>query len=126
ALVLGLLAGSLNRAPFGRAVVDFNSHPERVCNTGQFVVVLDVARLRPLSEFTTEIDGTLDDFRNSARLPGHDVIRLPGDQRHRHRQAQMQNGLSLSLELTNQLDALAKELGITMLGARSAALHGVL
>ena len=121
ALVLGLLAGSLNRAPFGRDVIDFNAHPEQVCDTGQFVVALDVARFRPLSEFTAAIDSTLDDFRNSSRLPGYDDIRLPGDQRHRRRQAQIRDGLSLSPELADQLDVLARELGITMLRARTEA-----
>lgn len=119
ALVLGLLAGSLNRAPFGRDVVDFNAHPERVCDTGQFIVALDVARFRPLAEFTATIDSTLDDFRHSSRLPGHDEIRLPGDQRHRRRQAQIRDGLSLSPELAQQLDVLAKELEIRMLRTRT-------
>ena len=119
ALILGLLAGSLNRAPFGRDVVDFNARPEAVCDTGQFVVALDVARFRPLPGFTAAIDATLDDFRNSARLPGYDSIRLPGDQRHHRRQAQMQDGLSLSPELVAQLDALAKELGIAELRGQS-------
>ena len=121
ALVLGLLAGSLNRAPFGRDVVDFNAHPESVCDTGQFVVALDVARFRPLLDFTSDIDTTLDDFRNSARLPGHDSIRLPGDQRHHRRQAQKRDGLSLSSELIAQLDGLAKELEIVKLRGRNPA-----
>ena len=101
----------------GRDVVDFNAHPERVCDTGQFVVALDVARFRPLPGFTAEIDATLDNFRNSARLAGRDSIRLPGNQRHRRRETQMRDRLSLSPELIGQLDALAKELGIADLRA---------
>ncbi|MBS0219659.1 MAG: Ldh family oxidoreductase [Proteobacteria bacterium] len=123
ALVLGLLAGSLNRAPFGRGVVDFNAHPERVCDTGQFLIALDVARFRPLSEFVRSVATTLEDFRNSARLPGYGAIRLPGDQRHYRRQAQIQNGLLLSSELTEQLDVLANELEIRPLQECIAAIR---
>ena len=41
ALTLGLLAGTLNGALFGRDCVDFNAEPDKVTNTGQFVVALD-------------------------------------------------------------------------------------
>ena len=43
ALMLGLLAGTLNGALFGRDCVDFNAEPDKVTNTGQFVVALDPA-----------------------------------------------------------------------------------
>ena len=44
ALVLGLLAGVLNGAAFGREVVDFNADDESACNTGHFIMALDVSR----------------------------------------------------------------------------------
>ena len=44
ALVLGLLAGVLNGAAFGREVVDFNADDESACNTGHFIIALDVSR----------------------------------------------------------------------------------
>ncbi len=43
ALILGLLAGTLNGALFGRDCVDFNAEPDKVTNTGQFVLALDPA-----------------------------------------------------------------------------------
>src|SRR5215218_9984764 len=42
ALVLGLLAGPLNGAAFGRDVLDFNYNEEDACNTGHFILALDV------------------------------------------------------------------------------------
>src|SRR6185295_13701751 len=42
ALVLGLLAGTLNGAAFGRDVVDFNNNDTDACDTGHFMIVLDV------------------------------------------------------------------------------------
>ena len=48
ALILGLLAGTLNGALFGRDCVDFNAEPDKVTNTGQFVLALDPARFQPL------------------------------------------------------------------------------
>ncbi len=44
ALIIGLLAGVLNGAAFGRDVVDFTGAGSEKTNTGQFMVAIDVAR----------------------------------------------------------------------------------
>jgi L-2-hydroxycarboxylate dehydrogenase (NAD+) len=123
ALILGLLAGPLNRALFGRQVIDFNAEPERVCNTGQFIVALDVKRFIPIAEFTAEVDRTLCELRNSERLPGCDSIRLPGDERYRRRIEHMRKGIPLSSELMAQLDRLAVRLDVVPLRNRDARDH---
>ena len=51
ALVLGLLAGTLNGAAFGRDVVDFNADDESACDTGHFIIALDVSRFLPIAAF---------------------------------------------------------------------------
>jgi L-2-hydroxycarboxylate dehydrogenase (NAD+) len=116
ALMLGLLAGTLNGAPFGKKVVDFNQSPERVCDTGQFVVALDVSRFAPLAEFMASASSDLDGLRKSRRLPGIEEIRLPGDERYRRRQGQLREGLALTSELISQLKELARDLDIRPLG----------
>src|SRR4051794_24717724 len=42
AIILGLLAGPLNGAVFGRDVIDFNADDASECNTGHFIIALDV------------------------------------------------------------------------------------
>jgi LDH2 family malate/lactate/ureidoglycolate dehydrogenase len=118
ALVLGLLAGPLNRAAFGRDVVDFNADDTSETNTGHFIVALDVARFLPLADFKAEMDRHLRDLRASARLPGVDEIRLPGDRRHAVRQDRVANGIPVSAALMQRLDDLGVELGITPLSRR--------
>ena len=54
--MLGLLAGTLNGALFGRDCIDFNAEPGKVTNTGQFVVALDPARFQKLDAFKAEVD----------------------------------------------------------------------
>jgi L-2-hydroxycarboxylate dehydrogenase (NAD+) len=118
-LVLGLLAGPLNRAAFGRDVRDTNSERVQETNTGQFVVALDVARFLPLDVFAAEVDRHLRDLSCSARLPGVDEIRLPGQGRQARRADRLANGVPLSQTLIKQLDALAKTLAIAPLAGRS-------
>jgi len=117
ALTLGLLAGTLNGALFGRDCVDFNAEPDRVTNTGQFVVALDPSRFQPLAHFKAEVDRHSRSLRASKALPGESV-RLPGDQRAQRRADRLAHGLPLAPELLVQLDKLAAELGIAPLAQR--------
>src|SRR5882724_4602306 len=93
ALVLGLLAGTLNGAAFGRDVIDFNHDDEHACDNGHFIIALDVARFLPLASFTAEVDRHMRDLRNSQRLPGVDAIRLPGSERRVRRDDRVRNGV---------------------------------
>jgi LDH2 family malate/lactate/ureidoglycolate dehydrogenase len=118
ALVLGLLSGPLNRAAFGRDVIDFNADDTSETNTGHFIMALDVARFLPLADFKAEMDRHLRDLRASARLPGVDAIRLPGDRRHAVRADRITNGISISPPLMQRLDELAAELHVRPLSRR--------
>lgn len=117
ALTLGLLAGTLNGALFGRDCVDFNAEPDRITNTGQFVVALDPGRFQPLAQFKAEVDRHIRDLRDTKPLPGH-TVRLPGEQRAKRRADRLHNGLPLAPELLSQLDKLAAELSIEPLRGR--------
>jgi LDH2 family malate/lactate/ureidoglycolate dehydrogenase len=118
ALMLGLLAGVLNGAAFGRDVVDFNADDQRETNTGQFIVAVDIARFVPPETFTAEVDRHLDDLRRSKRLPGVDAIRLPGDRRRQCRTERLREGIPIPDALMAQLDKMAGELGVQPLGKR--------
>jgi LDH2 family malate/lactate/ureidoglycolate dehydrogenase len=115
ALMLGLLAGTLNGALFGRDCVDFNAEPDRVTNTGQFVIALDPSKFQPIAQFKSEVDRHIRSLRQSKVLPGQDAVRLPGEQRAARRADRLANGLTLPSELLAQLDKLAGELGISPL-----------
>jgi LDH2 family malate/lactate/ureidoglycolate dehydrogenase len=118
ALMLGLLAGTLNGALFGRDIVDFNADPGTVTNTGQFVLVLDPSRFQKLDAFKAEVDRHIRSLRDSQALPGNDAVRLPGEQRAKRRADRLSNGLALPGELLAQLDKLAGELSIKPLRQR--------
>jgi L-2-hydroxycarboxylate dehydrogenase (NAD+) len=118
ALMIGLLGGVLNGAAFGRDVVDFNADDESETNTGHFMVAVDIARFLPLAAFTAEVDRHVRDLRASKRLPGVDVIRLPGDRRGECRAERLRDGVPLAAPLIVQLDKLAGELKLKPLRER--------
>jgi LDH2 family malate/lactate/ureidoglycolate dehydrogenase len=118
AIVIGLLAGVLNGAAFGRDVKDMTAPGDGPSNTGQFMVAIDVARFAPPDVFAAEMDRQLADLRSSKRLPGVDAIRLPGEDRRRRRRERTASGVALTPTLIKQLDELATSLNIAPLGSR--------
>lgn len=113
--MLGLLAGTLNSAAMGADVVDFNADTSTVTNTGQFLLALDVSRFVDPAQFARETRRHLETLRGSARLPGFERIRLPGDDRAVRRRDRATNGIPLSPQVLGRLDAMAARLGITSL-----------
>ena len=120
ALIIGLLAGVLNGAAFGRDVIDMTGPGTGASNTGQFIIALDVSRFIPLDTFRAEMDRHLDELRSSPTLPGFDAIHLPGEGRRKRRDERSANGVPLPSALIKQLDDLAANLKLEPLGARRA------
>jgi L-2-hydroxycarboxylate dehydrogenase (NAD+) len=118
ALMIGLIAGVLNGAAFGRDVVDFNADDKSETNTGHFIVTVDIARFLPLEAFTAAVDRHVHDLRRSELLPGVDEIRLPGDRRGQCREERLRDGVPLAPALLALLDKLAGELKVTPLRER--------
>ena len=112
ALVLGLLAGTLNGAGVGRAVVDFNADNHSATNTGHFILALDIARFIDPATFAAAVTVHLDELRGSDRLPGVDRIRLPGEDRARRRAERSRDGVPIGPALQTVLDTLGARLRI--------------
>jgi L-2-hydroxycarboxylate dehydrogenase (NAD+) len=108
----------LNGAAFGREVVDFNADDESECNTGHFIIALDISRFIPLNVFKSQMDRQLRDLKASKVLPGFNSIRLPGEQRRTRRAERARDGVPVFPEVLEQLDKLASELKIKPLGGR--------
>jgi len=119
ALMIGLLAGVLNGAAFGRDVVDPSAPGNTATNTGQFVIAVDVSRFIAPDVFAAEMDRHLKDLASSPTLPGFESIRLPGADRRKRRADRSVNGVQLSAPLRKQLDDLAARLKLQPLGERS-------
>lgn len=105
----------LNGAAFGRDVVDFNADAETVTNTGHVILALDIAAFADPEDFRADIDGVWRQMKSSARIPGVDEIRLPGERLHRVMGERGANGIPIPPALRSTLAALAGELGVAPL-----------
>jgi LDH2 family malate/lactate/ureidoglycolate dehydrogenase len=115
ALVIGLLAGTLNGAAMGKDVVDFNKDHVTKTNTGQAILVIDPAAFGDPAHFKTAVDTLSRDLRSSERLPGVDRVWLPGEQSHERRTAYERAGIPVARALVAELDDLAGQLGVARL-----------
>jgi LDH2 family malate/lactate/ureidoglycolate dehydrogenase len=115
ALIIGLLAGTLNGAAMGRQVIDFNADFKSVGNTGQAILVIDPRAFGDLGAFKAAVDAVVRDMRGAERMPGVERIWLPGEQSHEKRVASLRDGIPIAPQLKAALDAMAAELGIASL-----------
>jgi LDH2 family malate/lactate/ureidoglycolate dehydrogenase len=113
AVALGLLAGVLNGAAFGRDVIDFNADDRSATNTGHAILAIDPARFfGSVETFKTEVDRHLRALRASARLPGVQAIYLPGERRAARIAEHTAQGIPVPDPLLAELDRLAASLGL--------------
>ena len=118
ALMIGLLAGVLNGAAFGRDVVDFMGPGTEPTNTGQFVIALDVAAVYRAGAICRR-DGAAHAASCARRRPCRASTR--SGFRARSASAALDrsaNGVQLPAALIKQLDELAAGLSIKPLSAR--------
>jgi len=115
ALMIGLLAGTLNGAAFGRDVVDYTVDSKTPSNTGQSIVAVNIAAFADVQSFKQSVDEVWDVMKSSPTLPGVDEVRLPGERSEQIYRERMASGVPLSDTQRKALDELADRLGINRL-----------
>ena len=111
ALIVGLLAGTLQGAAMGKQVVDFNKDHTSKTNTGQAILVIDLRAFGDPAAFKAQVDSLVRDLRSGERLGGIDRIWLPGEQSHFKRERYRAHGIPVSAGVVADLALLAAELG---------------
>src|SRR5271156_1131439 len=114
-LIIGILAGALNRAALGRDVIDFVKETGKATNTGQAIAAISIDAFMPAAEFKRSVDQVIRDIRGSKRLPGVERIFLPGEQSHAKLLERRAHGVPMPKALRDSLDALARDLNIAPL-----------
>ena len=116
ALIVGLLAGTLNGAAMGKDVIDFNHDDTTATNTGQAICMIDISAFGDVDAFKARVDTLAHDLRASERMAGVERIWVPGEQSEARRVRYAAEGIPVAAALWTQLDTLAAELGIARLG----------
>jgi LDH2 family malate/lactate/ureidoglycolate dehydrogenase len=109
--MIGVLAGVMTGAAFGRDVVPFRRDHTTPTNTGQAVAVFRPDLFLEREEYERRMDGILHDFRTS-EPSGRDPVRMPGDRARAVGEENRRLGVPISEALATELQALADEVGV--------------
>ncbi|MFW5678727.1 MAG: Ldh family oxidoreductase [Pseudomonadota bacterium] len=112
AVAIALLAGVLNGAGVGRAVVDFTANVTDRTNTGQFVAALRIDAFGDPALFAEAAAAFFADLEAATPLPGHERVRIPGEGRNARRAERLAQGLPVHPNLRADLDAIAERFGV--------------
>jgi len=115
AVMIGLLAGTLNNAAVGKDTIDFNAHHDLITNTGQTIIAVDPSAFGNPEQFVERVITLVNDLKASSRLPGVNEIRVPGDGAAKSMAQRLQEGIPISPELKESLNQCAQECGIAAL-----------
>lgn len=110
-IMIGLMAGALNGAAFGRSVIDHRKNLGTPTNTGQAMFVMRTDLMMPKEEALASINQHLEELRNSRTATG-EKVRLPGDTAHALILENTRLGIELPSKLFDDLAQLAHRLGV--------------
>jgi LDH2 family malate/lactate/ureidoglycolate dehydrogenase len=79
-------------------------------------VALAIDTFMPVADFKRAVDGVVRDIRNSQKLAGVERIWLPGEQSAEKLADRTKNGIPMPKSLRDDLDAVAREVGVEPLG----------
>ena len=108
-MMVGMLAGVLNGAAFGSAVLDFNADFETPTNTGQAFLAVRPDLFRDLPDFKAEMDQRIRELRDSRPLPGRGPVRIPGEGAAQREQEMRAQGIPVSDAVLASLRGLAAD-----------------
>jgi LDH2 family malate/lactate/ureidoglycolate dehydrogenase len=115
ALMISLLAGTLNGAAVGKETIDFNACHDGVTNTGQALIAVDPDAFGERALFLERVSTVVRDIQESNTLPGVDRIRIPGEGADTSISTRERDGIPISSELLKALNACAVESGVPVL-----------
>ncbi len=113
-VMIGLLAGVMNGAAFGRDVVSFQTDHETPTNTGQMMLAFRPDLFLDRGEFDEAIDAKLGELRSSEPA-GATPVTLPGERAAMREAEAREAGVPIAAPLIRKLDDLARSVGVATL-----------
>ena len=112
ALMVALLAGTLNGGAAGNETIDFNADFASKTNTGQLVIALNPACFGDPQFIFEKVTQLVTDIENSRKLPGVEKFHIPGVGSAATEAKRRAEGIPISAELRQALNKLATESGV--------------
>ncbi len=109
--IMDVLSGILSSSNFGPAI-NGPYVPNKLSGVGHFLFAIDIAQLRDIGEFTTDMQAMIGTWKSSQRQEGVSEIFYPGEKEHRNYLACLKKGLMLPEEIITSLEIFAESCGV--------------
>lgn len=111
ALILEILTGVLTNSPVSKEIKSMYSLEESQ-KIEHIFMAINVNSLINLESYNERVEQLLDYVKNADKCNGVEEILIPGEIENRCHQKRVNEGINISEELLNELNALAQELGV--------------
>ncbi|MDA8229035.1 MAG: Ldh family oxidoreductase [Desulfitobacterium hafniense] len=115
AVAVEILAGILSGSGYGTEVGWIYDDSEKPVNMGHCFIAVDVSRFMPTETFFARLLDMVQGIKSIPLAEGFDEIRIPGERREAIAQTRRQEGIPVAENILNELNDLAKELGVNLL-----------
>jgi L-2-hydroxycarboxylate dehydrogenase (NAD+) len=108
--MIGMLAGVLNGATFGRNVIDFSKDMTSPQKGGHMIMAMRVDNFQEVNVFKKEMDRVIREIRDSKRMEGVDRIWLPGEMEFYRMRERRDRGVPIAPAVVKELRRVADDL----------------
>jgi LDH2 family malate/lactate/ureidoglycolate dehydrogenase len=111
-ILVSVLSAVIPGAAVGGAMVDLYEEVDKVCNTGQFLQVVDIAAFTDITAFKQRMDEYVDYLKNGKKAEGFEEIYVPGELEHIMYEKQLKEGITYPVEVIEEYYTLCDKLGV--------------
>jgi len=112
AMMIEVFSSVLSGSAIGPEIGSMYKNMDRKQDIGHFFCLLNIEAFLDLSEFKQRIDETIDKIKASKKRPGTDEILVPGERSSRKASENEKNGVTISQEVTAELQQLCERLKV--------------
>ena len=109
--MMDVLSGVLSGGAFGQAIQG-PYVPDQPSGVGHFLLAIDIAKLRAIDAFKTDMGAMITSWKDSQKAEGVSEIFYPGEKEERHKSKAISQGLELANDTLDRLLSFASQLGI--------------
>ena len=109
--MMDVLSGILSSSRFGTGV-NGPYVPDQASGVGHFLFAIDIATLRDIDGFKSDMDAMISRWKDSQKITGVEDIFYPGEKEYRHQCTAEQEGLLLAEDTVSHLLEFAKDCGV--------------
>ena len=115
ALAVEIMSAILSGSAYGPQVGWMYDDSTEPVNIGHSFVAIDVNKLMPIEQFEGRLNDMVQEIKSSPKAAGVDEIFIPGERRTNKAQKRLKEGIPVSEQLLNELNAYADQFGVAKL-----------